>query len=112
MRPSWHQRQLGSPGAVDTQMLAGSSDLIGDSEAFNGSMGRMSNRSQRPPARFITPEQLHGSAGYPRRMLLFRLAGFDASIETLTSLVSAIESLIKRLGRVAKRLQSGLKPRT
>ena len=29
------------PGAIDTQMLAGSSDLIGDSEAFNRPMGRM-----------------------------------------------------------------------
>jgi NAD(P)-dependent dehydrogenase (short-subunit alcohol dehydrogenase family) len=29
------------PGAIDTQMLAGSSDMIGDSEAFNRPMGRM-----------------------------------------------------------------------
>ena len=29
------------PGAIDTRMLAGSSDLIGDSEAFNRPMGRM-----------------------------------------------------------------------
>ena len=29
------------PGAIDTRMLAGSSDLIGDSEAFSRPMGRM-----------------------------------------------------------------------
>ena len=29
------------PGAIDTQMLAAGSDLIGDSEAFNRPMGRM-----------------------------------------------------------------------
>ena len=29
------------PGAIDTRMLAGSSGLIGDSEAFNRPMGRM-----------------------------------------------------------------------
>ena len=28
-------------GAIDTRILAGSSDLIGDSEAFNRPMGRM-----------------------------------------------------------------------
>ena len=29
------------PGAIDTQMLAAGSELIGDSEAFNRPMGRM-----------------------------------------------------------------------
>ena len=39
VRPRRHQGQLSSPGAIDTRMLAGSSDLIGDSEAFNRPMG-------------------------------------------------------------------------
>ena len=34
------------PGAINTNMLAGSSDLIADSEAFNRPMGRMGNREE------------------------------------------------------------------
>ena len=45
-RPRRHQGQSVHPGAIDTQMLAGSSDLIGDSEAFNRPTGRMGNREE------------------------------------------------------------------